>query len=160
MVALAQGLLQPGHVGQIAQMRHRLKPRQKLGKAFAIQHQPPIRWRCLAQVNQRHGGKERRPHQLLHGGKGRLQHADQRAVDRVAIDREPLGIGQAIGADKARGHGVRGVQKCGGKLSLAHLGTRSSVARAASAARTGQSGTSLSHSISVGRGPASVMTWA
>ena len=63
----------------------------------------------------------------------------------------------AVTVSFSLGRGAFGIQRRGGEFGLpGHAGTRASAAsaREASALRTGKSGTSLSHSISVGLGPA------
>src|SRR5690606_6130564 len=94
--------------------------------------------------------------ELADDREGLAKRLGERDGDVVAIDVEAAPGGAAVGVRQARRRRPAGVEEGGAELCLAHAVTRSRMraARVASAARTGQSGTSLSHSMSVGRGPA------
>ncbi len=112
-----------------------------------------------AQVFARHRGEEVFAHQLADHREGLPQGLGQRDGDVVAVDVEAVAGGPALGIGQAGRDGASGVEEGGAERGLGHAVApcRMRAAQAASPARTGQSGTSLSHSISVGFGPPAAM---
>ena len=155
VIGLPQGQFQPGDVGQVAQMRDRRESRQKARHVGAVEHHHGRPGRVGAGMCDGHGGEEFLAHQLADHREGLAQRLGERDGDIVAVDVEAGPGGAAHGIGHARRDGSIRVQKCGAEGGLVHAATRFriAVARAASAARTGQPGTSLSHSISVGFAP-------
>ena len=107
--------------------------------------------------------KKIRAYQFGDHGKPRFQGRCQADRDIVAIDVKPLGRGATMGVDQTSGWRLSAIKKGLGETVLhgAHtVAGRSCAARVASAFNVSSVGTSVSHSINVGLGPAAAMVWA
>jgi hypothetical protein len=119
-----------------------------------------------AQEHAGHGAEELVAEEPGDDGKPGGQRVGQAGGDIVAIDVEATACGAALGIGQPGGRRRLGSRSAAPKLdwqviaSHASTGWSTAAARSASALSVGQSGTSVSHSISVGRGPERAMVWA
>ena len=170
--ARARGF-QARDIGQIGERCRRREGGDKGGEIVAVFAQDFRARRMRRHEQPRHREEEFLADDALGGGKARAQCVDKADHDIVAVDgkaavRRPARVGgEAAGQRGVRiEQGLRELLLQGdhGRLPQAAwrapARSRMALAACASAASTGQAGTSLSHSIRVGSGPAASITRA
>ncbi len=156
VVAAAKGQLDPRDIRQITKVGDGFKPLKKRGHFSAVKHQHGAVWLMLAQEHARHRLEEFVTDKFVDDGESDFERFGQADGDIVAVDGKAFAGGGALGIAQAFGDGQVRVQDGLCKVGLAaHAGafSRIVVARAASAASAGHSGTLASHSIKAGRAP-------